>query len=121
MTRRGASNFAATSAISFSGLVAWWSCAAWAQEPGTSALAGSGLPPDAAVMVELVRLLGAPGIALALGWALAKWRPVLTLVVRHDLPEGSRLEVIAIDRRPPKAEREDDTGSVLKPKAHEWG
>jgi hypothetical protein len=114
-------DLAVTSTISLAALVAWWSCAAWAQEPGAVALSGAGLPPDAAIMVELVRLLGAPGIALALGWALARWRPVLTLVVRHDLPEGSRLEVVSVERGAPRArprdDLEEDTGSLRRDRA----
>jgi hypothetical protein len=106
-------DLAVTSTISFAGLVAWWTCSAWAQEPGMTAVGGAGLPPDAAMMVEMVRLLGAPGVALALGWALARWRPILTLVVRHDIPEGARLEVVSVERRP-RRDDEEDTGSVRR-------
>lgn len=106
-----------TSAITFSGLVVCWMASAWAQ-PVDATPAAVSMPQDAQLMVEMVRLLGAPGVALALGWALARWRPVLTLVVRHDIPEGSRLEVVSVER--PSRHRMDgdeDTGTVrLRPR-----
>jgi hypothetical protein len=114
-------DLAVTSTFSLAALVAWWSCSAWAQDPSMATMGSSALPPDAAVMVEVVRLLGAPGIALALGWALAKWRPVLTLVVRHDIPEGSRLEVVSVARQAKHHEHhehhEEDTGSLRRDRA----
>lgn len=104
-----------TSAITGSALVACWTATAWAQGPApeiVAAATSAALPSDVAVMIEMVRLLGAPGVALALGWALARWRPVLTLVVRHDIPEGSRLEVVSVERRPQRPDGEEDTGTV---------
>lgn len=104
-----------TSTMTGSFLVACWIASAWGQGPDTVVAASSALPQDVAVMVELARMLGAPGVALALGWALARWRPVLTLVVRHDIPEGARLEVVSVERRPGRADQDEDTASVRRP------
>lgn len=71
-----------------------WMGLAWGQ--GSDA-AASAMPPDVAVGVELVRLLGAPGLALAMGWGLARWRPQITIVVKHELPEDSCLQVALLE------------------------
>lgn len=86
-----------------------WVASAWAQDGAPAMTAG--LPPDLQVWTEVARLAGAPGLALALGWGLARWRPQVTVVVRHELPEGSTLQVLT---REHSVDEEERTGSWVR-------
>jgi hypothetical protein len=97
------------------GAAAWLVSLASAQEPDAAAAVVSALPPasDLSAAADLVRVLGSPGVVLLLAWALRSWRPQITITVRHEIPNGSTLQVLTRAADPPEPD-EDTTGWVRK-------